>query len=142
MGIRDIFRKKNQDSYYYCIADAHGLHTFIPYDEYVNNTDVFEQIVSDNRIRHAVSFGLVLNKTEIDKIQLLVSKGYSVEALLTIKKSYDSMNSIGDPEELNFISFPPNVKDEYLESFKLIPNHGLDPHYSNLNVKTDEQKPT
>lgn len=142
MDIRNIFSKKNQDEYYYCIADAHGLHTFMPYKRYEKDAEIFEQIVEDNRARHAVSFGVVLNQTEIKKIGLLVSKGYNEEALLTIKKSYDAMSGIGDPEDLNFISFPPKFKDEYLVSFKLIPDHALDPHYSNLNVKTDEQKPT
>ena len=61
MDIRDIFRKKNQDEYYYCIADAHGLHTFIPYKRYEKDAEIFEQIVEDNRVRHAISFGLVLN---------------------------------------------------------------------------------
>ena len=137
IGIHNIFRKKKHEAgTYFCLADAHGIETFMEYEEYEKTNFPFTMRAEANRQRHAITFVIDLNQTEVDKIYECLEKEYYIEAFNVIKRAFESMAKINNPQEMGTIRFPQGLEEEYLTSFKLIPNHNLDSHYSDSDNRT------
>jgi len=133
-------KKKHEAGIYFCLADAHGIETFMEYEEYEKTNFPFTMRAEANRQRHAITFVIDLNQTEVDKIYECLEKEYYIEAFNVIKRAFESMAKINNPQEMGTIRFPQGLEEEYLISFMLLPNHDLDPYSSrDEEAKNDKQ---
>lgn len=109
---------------YIGIADAHGIESFLPYDD---NKEAFPIALraNANRQRHAVVYIAELGTEEVKSIKALVEASKFKEALILMKQV---ARTIGFPER--------HVK-EYSQSWELIPNDLLDPYWSPDDETTD-----
>ena len=136
-------KKKHNEGTYFCLADAHGIESFMEYEEYEKTNFPFTVRAEANRQRHAITFVIDLNQSEVDKIYECLEKSYFIEAFNVIKRAYISMSKIGNPQEKGMIKYPEGLEDDYLQSFMILPDHNLDPWNSrDEEAKNDEQKPT
>tara|TARA_Y100000590_G_scaffold2911_1_gene3893 strand:- start:417 stop:824 length:408 start_codon:yes stop_codon:yes gene_type:complete len=123
-------KKKHEAGTYFCLADAHGIESFMEYEKYEKTNFPFTARAEANRRRHAITFVIDLNQSEIEKIYECLEKSYFIEAFNVIKRAYISMSKIGNPQEMGMIKFPEGLEDDYLQSFMILPDHNLDPHYT------------
>jgi hypothetical protein len=92
------------------IADAYGLESIIYFDK--SRSFMLYIRALANRHRHAVYYETWLTEEEVEKIRRIMNKGRWQEALKELKK--------------HEIAFPEKDKDEFENSWRLIPNPKLD----------------
>ena len=96
---------------YVGIADAHGIESFIPVDKV--NVTILSIRANANDHRHALVYMAKPSESQVKKIEELMDKGKFMEALLYLKRNVKEVS----------------VQKGREKSWKLIPNHDLDPWY-------------
>jgi len=112
------FRKHDMLKIYCGIADAHGIESFIPEEDYKAKPFPFQMRADANRQRHAVFYVVELTEDRVETIKELLGKNDYKKALTVLKKLAIT------------IGFPTNRKSSYENSWDLIPNDRLDPYGS------------
>ena len=72
-------KKKHEAGVYFCLADAHGIESFMEYEKYEKTNFPFTVRAEVNRRRHAITFVIDLNQTEVDKIYECLENSYFIE---------------------------------------------------------------
>ena len=112
------FRKHDMLKIYCGIADAHGIESFIPEEDYKAKPFPFQMRADANRQRHAVSYVVELTEDRVAKIKKLLGEQKFKKALTELKKQAVT------------IGFPKDRLSSYENSWALIPNDKLDPYGS------------
>ena len=103
---------------YYGVADAHGIESFQLQKtgkEANHNKFGMQLRAESNRQRHAIYYEIQIEKHDADIVNALIDKGDFIKAFKIIKKRAIT------------IGFPENVREQYQNSWELIPNPKLDP---------------
>lgn len=100
---------------YYGIADAHGVESFLPYENKKDDSFPYMMRAELNRQRHAVYYEVTVEPIDVTIINAHIAKGDYKKALQFIKKRAIT------------IGFPEHRNKAYMNSWKLIPNSKLDP---------------
>jgi len=93
------------------IADAHGIESYLPEDEI--KIGILSMRASLNRQRHSLVYRIDVTKLQDKTIKKFIENENFVDALKYIK---NNVATIG-------------IQEGYEKSWKLIPNHNLDPWY-------------
>jgi len=93
------------------IADAHGIESYLSENEV--NIGVLSMRASLNRQRHALVYKIYVTKLQDEIIEAHIGNKDFIGALKYIKDNVENIE----------------IQKGYEKSWKLIPNHDLDPYY-------------
>ena len=111
---------------YVGIADAHGLESFLKFEDHQDHLGFLVMRASANRHRHALVYQVELNANQADDIALMMADGKYILAC----------RALHDPAFLR--DSPIGVENEMVESWEMIPNPRLDP-YNGRFVEDSEE---
>jgi len=114
---------------YVGIADAHGLESFLKFEDHQDHLGFLVMRASLNRHRHALVYQVELNANQADAIARMMADGKYILAC----------RALHDPAFLR--DSPIGVENEMVESWERIPNPRLDP-YNGRFVDEDEEMET
>jgi len=118
---------------YIGIADAHGLESFLKYEEHKEHLGFLVMRASLNRQRHALVYQVELNITQADAIARMMADGKYILAC----------RALHDPAFL--VDSHIGVENDMVDSWDLIPNPRLDPYggrFGEDNEEMNEDIPT
>ena len=96
----------------YCgIADAHGIESFLPLEK--SNISIMIIRAHANRHRHAVVYAVEMEPKLIELINIKLKIQKFMEALKCLKTFVTEIK----------------IEKSFEKSWRLIPNHDLDPYY-------------
>ena len=111
---------------YIGIADAHGLESFLKYEEHQDHLGFLVMRASANRHRHALVY-----QVELDEKQQSI-----IEQTLEEEKYILACQILHDPAFIDNVG----VEQSMLNSWEMIPNPRLDPYNGRFYEENDEEE--
>ena len=111
---------------YIGIADAHGLESFLKYEEHQDHLGFLIMRARANRQRHALVYQVELNPKQADAIARMMADGKYILAC----------RALHDPAFL--VDAPIGVENDMVDSWELIPNPRLDPYNGRFGEDNEE----
>ena len=111
---------------YIGIADAHGLESFLKYEEHQDHLGFLVMRARANRQRHALVY-----QVELDEKQQSI-----IEQTLEEEKYILACQILHDPAFIDNVG----VEQSMLNSWEMIPNPRLDPYNGRFYEENDEEE--
>jgi len=111
---------------YIGIADAHGLESFLKYEEHKDHLGFLVMRASLNRQRHALVYQVELTANQADAIARMMAN----------EKYILACRALHDPAFL--VDSPIGVENDMVDSWELIPNPRLDPYGGRFAEDSEE----